>query len=115
MEAGAEIILENIFFASNSFALEPQSYVELNKLVDLLTRNTQLRIRIEGHTDSDGDEDKNLTLSKNRAASVKTYLESKGISAERLESEGFGETKPIAPNDNSVNKAKNRRTAFRVL
>lgn len=115
MEAGAEIILENIFFASNSFALEPQSYVELNKLVDLLTRNTQLRIRIEGHTDSDGDEDKNLTLSKNRAASVKTYLESKGIASERLESEGFGETNPIAPNTTPTEKAKNRRTAFRVL
>ncbi|MFM7770825.1 MAG: OmpA family protein [Bacteroidota bacterium] len=115
MVSGAEIVLENIFFATNSYALEPESSVELTKLVELLNRNPQLRIRIEGHTDSDGDEAKNLTLSKNRAASVTTYLIGKGIASDRLESEGFGESKPIAPNDNSVNKAKNRRTAFRVL
>jgi outer membrane protein OmpA-like peptidoglycan-associated protein len=74
-----------------------------------------MRIRIEGHTDSDGDEAANLKLSQARALSVKTYLESKGIAAPRIESEGYGETQPLESNATPEGKAKNRRTVFRVL
>ena len=115
MDAGATIVLENIFFKTNSANLENESFIELTKLTELLVKNETLRIRIEGHTDSDGDEAANLKLSQARALSVKTYLESKGIVAARIESEGYGETQPIETNATPEGKAKNRRTVFRVL
>ena len=115
MNSGATIVLENIFFKTNSANLESESFIELTKLTELLVKNETLRIRIEGHTDSDGDEAANLKLSQARALSVKTYLESKGIVASRIESEGFGETQPIETNATPEGKAKNRRTVFRVL
>ncbi|MDP5075493.1 MAG: OmpA family protein, partial [Flavobacteriales bacterium] len=95
MDSGASIVLENIFFKTNSSNLETESHIELAKLIELLVKNQTMRIRIEGHTDSDGDEAPNLILSQARALSVKTYLESKGIAASRIESEGYGETQPI--------------------
>jgi outer membrane protein OmpA-like peptidoglycan-associated protein len=115
MDAGATIVLENIFFKTNSSNLESESFIELTKLTELLVKNETLRIRIEGHTDSDGDEAANLKLSQSRALSVKTYLESKGIVATRIESEGYGESQPIETNATPEGKAKNRRTVFRVL
>ena len=115
MDAGATIVLENIFFKTNSANLESESFIELTKLTELLVKNEKLRIRIEGHTDSDGDEAANLKLSQARALSVKTYLESKGIVATRIESEGYGETQPLESNATPEGKAKNRRTVFRVL
>jgi outer membrane protein OmpA-like peptidoglycan-associated protein len=115
MNSGATIVLENIFFKTNSANLESESFIELTKLTELLVKNETLRIRIEGHTDSDGDEAANLKLSQARALSVKTYLESKGIAATRIESEGYGETQPLESNATSEGKAKNRRTVFRVL
>jgi len=115
MNSGATIVLENIFFKTNSANLESESFIELTKLTELLVKNETLRIRIEGHTDSDGDEAANLKLSQARALSVKTYLESKGIIASRIESEGYGESQPIETNATPEGKAKNRRTVFRVL
>ena len=115
MDAGATIVLENIFFKTNSSNLETESYIELTKLLELLVKNETMRIRIEGHTDSDGDEAANLKLSQARALSVKTYLESKGIATARIESEGYGETQPLETNATPEGKAKNRRTVFRVL
>jgi outer membrane protein OmpA-like peptidoglycan-associated protein len=115
MDAGATIVLENIFFKTNSSNLESESFIELAKLTELLIKNESMRIRIEGHTDSDGDEAANLKLSQSRALSVKTYLESKGIAATRIESEGYGETQPLESNATPEGKAKNRRTVFRVL
>jgi len=115
MDSGATIVLENIFFKTNSSNLETESHIELAKLIELLVKNQTMRIRIEGHTDSDGDEAANLKLSQARALSVKTYLESKGIAANRIESEGYGETQPLETNATPEGKAKNRRTVFRVL
>jgi outer membrane protein OmpA-like peptidoglycan-associated protein len=115
IDSGASIVLENIFFKTNSSSLESESFIELAKLIELLVKNESLQIRIEGHTDSDGDEAANLKLSKARALSVKTYLESKGIAASRIESEGYGESQPLESNATPEGKAKNRRTVFRVL
>ncbi len=115
LAAGATIVLENIFFKTNSSSLETESYIELTKLLELLVKNEAMRIRIEGHTDSDGEEPANLKLSQARALSVKTYLESKGIASTRIESEGYGETQPLESNATPEGKAKNRRTVFRVL
>ena len=72
-----------------------------------------VKVKIFGHTDSDGDDAKNMDLSKRRAASVKAELvKTFGVKATQLETDGLGETKPVAPNDTPVNKALNRRVEF---
>jgi outer membrane protein OmpA-like peptidoglycan-associated protein len=82
----------------------------------VLTENAGVKIKIVGHTDSDGDDAKNLDLSKRRAASVKSELSKTfGIDASRIETDGKGETQPIAPNDTPSNKAQNRRVEFLKL
>ena len=71
-----------------------------------------LTVSIEGHTDSQGNDDKNMTLSQTRAQAVMTYLTEKGVSPTRLRSVGFGELVPIASNDTSAGRAQNRRVAL---
>jgi outer membrane protein OmpA-like peptidoglycan-associated protein len=82
----------------------------------VLKDNPTLRVKISGHTDSDGADDQNLDLSKRRAESVKNELvKVYSIDASRLEAEGKGETSPVAPNTTAMNKAKNRRVEFTKL
>ena len=88
------IRLENVFFDLDSYNLRPESYVELDKLADYLKANPTMKIELQGHTDSQGDNAHNLELSKNRAKAVMDYLITKGIAKERLTSNGFGETQP---------------------
>ena len=111
---GGEVILKNVFFDTDKYDLQPQSQSELNKLVQLLEQNPTLRISIEGHTDNVGNEDHNMVLSENRAKAVFDYLESNGISTDRLAYKGFGETRSIADNSTEKGKAQNRRTSFKV-
>jgi len=73
------------------------------------------KFSIEGHTDNVGKKDKNLQLSKDRAAAVKDYLVSKGIAADRLTSEGYGDTKPIGSNKTAAGKALNRRVEVKLV
>ncbi|MFI5135733.1 MAG: OmpA family protein, partial [Chitinophagales bacterium] len=113
--AGASMILHNIFFETDSYVLKDESKVELNKLVDLLNQNPSLKILIGGHTDNQGSDQHNQTLSENRAKAVYDYLISNGITASRLSYKGFGETKPIATNDTDEGRAQNRRTEFTVV
>jgi flagellar motor protein MotB/tetratricopeptide (TPR) repeat protein len=115
IRAGKSVILENIFFETGSFQLSASSLYELNRLVELLNKNPNLKLKVSGHTDNVGDAKANLALSENRAKSVVTYLESKGVARERLKSTGYGNTKPIAPNDTESGRKKNRRTEFTVL
>ncbi len=115
LKTGVEIVLENVFFDVAKWDLKPESIAELNKLKDFLTNNPTVRIELGGHTDSDGDADDNLTLSNNRAKSVKEWLVKNGIDASRLEHKGYGETEPIRPNDTPENKALNRRTVAKIL
>ncbi len=114
-ETNKPIVLRNVFFDSGSAKLKSDSQTELNKLYDLLQEYPNMRIRIDGHTDNVGSDADNLRLSSDRAASVKSYLIGKGISSGRLESKGFGESKPIATNDTKEGKQLNRRTEFVVL
>jgi len=72
-------------------------------------------LKINGHTDNVGADDFNMKLSDGRAASVKNYLASKGISADRLESEGFGETMPVADNKTAAGRTQNRRVEMKVF
>ena len=73
-----------------------------------------LKIQIDGHTDDQGDDAKNMTLSENRAKSVNDYLISKGVSASSTSSAGYGETKPVGENKTSAGRAKNRRVEMTV-
>lgn len=116
IEPGAAIVLKNIFFDSKKSALKPESMVELDKVVQLMSDNPNLKILISGYTDNVGKPQDNLLLSNARAAAVVTYLlASRQIAKERLQSKGFGETKPVADNTTEEGKAKNRRTELSVI
>ncbi|MFT6166730.1 MAG: outer membrane protein OmpA-like peptidoglycan-associated protein [Vicingaceae bacterium] len=113
--AGEKIILKNIFFETAKYDLKKESKVELDKLAAFLTKNENLIIEIGGHTDNVGNAQLNLSLSKNRANSVKDYLTKNGIDAERLQTKGYGAGEPIADNSTAEGKAKNRRTEFKII
>lgn len=115
IEPGAAIVLKNIFFASNQTTLDPNSQTELNLVIRLMQDNPTLRIMISGHTDNTGNKSDNLKLSLGRAQAVTTYLTSQGIAASRLVAKGFGDSKPVAPNDSEQGKSLNRRTELNVL
>lgn len=114
-KAGEKVVLKNIFFDVNKFDLKPESNTELNRLVSFLESNAAVKIEVSGHTDSTGDKKANVTLSMNRAKAVYDYLISKGIPAQRLKYNGYGDTKPVASNDDETGRAQNRRTEFTIL
>ncbi|HMO63013.1 MAG TPA: OmpA family protein [Ferruginibacter sp.] len=113
---GAAIVLKNIFFDTKEAVLKPESMAELDKVVQLMTDNPNLKILISGHTDNIGRPQDNLTLSNARAAAVIKYLFSSGVIAkERVEAKGFGASKPVADNTTEAGRAKNRRTELSVV
>jgi OOP family OmpA-OmpF porin len=101
-----------IQFDTGSAQLRSDSMNVIKEVAAALQKQSALKLRIEGHTDSTGDAAKNLDLSKRRAESVKGALVKLGISADRLTTEGFGQTKPMAPNDTPQGRAENRRVEF---
>jgi outer membrane protein OmpA-like peptidoglycan-associated protein len=107
-------IAGKIFFENDSAELKVSSFVELDYLVVILNRYNATNLEIQGHTDSNAGDKYNIDLSKQRAESVKTYLISKGISETRLTALGFGDGKPIATNDTSSGRAKNRRVELKT-
>jgi outer membrane protein OmpA-like peptidoglycan-associated protein len=107
---------ETVFFETNEATIEARSFPMLDQVVTVLKENPQVtKVRIEGHTDDRGNRTRNLDLSKRRAAAVVDYLVGKGIERERLDSEGFGQTKPIAPNTTEEGRAKNRRVEIHIV
>ncbi len=115
IEVNASIVLNNIFFDINKFELKPESRSELDKVVALMNDNPGMKILISGHTDNIGKSSDNLVLSNNRAKAVISYLISKGVLPARLQSRGFGATKPIADNQTESGRAVNRRTELTVV
>ena len=115
IEVNASVVLKNVFFDVNKAELKPESMIELDKVVQLLKENPTIKIEIDGHTDNVGKPADNLTLSNNRAKAVINYFLYKGITADRLSSKGFGETKPVADNTSEQGRAKNRRTELKVV
>jgi len=109
------IELKNILFETNAFVLKPASYLELDKLAQLLKDNATLKVEISGHTDNVGKPTDNLALSSKRAKAVVAYLVSKGIGPTRLSSKGYGSTKPVADNKTEAGRARNRRTEMKVV
>jgi outer membrane protein OmpA-like peptidoglycan-associated protein/tetratricopeptide (TPR) repeat protein len=115
IEVGNKVVLNNIFFDTNHFDIKPDSRAELQKLLDFLTQNPTVRIEISGHTDNVGNIQANQILSQNRAKSVYQYLVSHGMTPTRLVYKGYGDTQPIMPNISDDNRAKNRRTEFKII
>jgi outer membrane protein OmpA-like peptidoglycan-associated protein len=108
-----KLVSYGIYFDVNKELVKPESFATLKDIAQVLSENPTLRIKVVGHTDADGDNAANLDLSKRRAASVKAYLEKNfNADAARIETDGKGETEPVADNNTSVNKAKNRRVEF---
>ncbi len=104
-----KIAAQNIFFETAKSTLLARSFPKLNDVVSILKDNPSFKVQIDGHTDSQGSDEYNHTLSHDRAASVKAYLVSKGIDESRLSSTGYGETKPVEDNKTAVGRAQNRR------
>jgi OmpA-OmpF porin, OOP family len=121
IEIGQVFRLNNVFFDFDKYSLRPESFVELDRVVKFLTEYPNVEIEMSAHTDSKGADDYNLTLSDNRAKSVREYILSKGIAATRIISQGYGENKPVATNsntdgsDNPEGRQLNRRVEFKIL
>jgi len=114
IKSGKRIILKNVFFETDSFRLDQRSFTELDRLVEFLKNNPELKIEIGGHTDNTGDSAYNLKLSQLRAKSVRDYLLAHGIEAQRIDFKGYGDTVPIADNKNAEGRAQNRRTEIHI-
>lgn len=120
LSVGNKIVLRNIFFDLDKATLRPESTTELKRLVGLMTDVPTLKIELGGHTDSQGSDPHNQDLSERRAKAVVDYLTKAGVSADRLKSEGYGETQLVNGCKNGVKctgaqHQKNRRTEFKVL
>lgn len=109
------VIKEQIQFQSGKAIIRPESYVILDDVVQVLRDYPNIRVRIEGHTDSQGDDTANLRLSKARADAVFEYVIAKGVNPARLETVGFGETRPIDTNLTPEGRQKNRRVEFHIV
>ncbi len=115
IEVGKSYRVNDIKYATNSAEITPASRFILDELITFLKDNPSVKIRIDGHTDNVGGMDENMKLSHDRAANVMAYLKEEGVSAKRLDSKGFGPTKPLVSNDTPEGRAQNRRTEFMVI
>lgn len=112
---GLIVNLAGVLFDINKASLRAESQLKLAKLAGILMVFPDMKLSIEGHTDSTGSEELNLRLSTERARTVYEFLMSQGVSPERLKYQGFGSSQPVAPNDTEANRAKNRRVEVIVL
>lgn len=115
IEVNATIELNNVFFDFDKAALRPESFPELDRLVDMMTQQTTMKVEIAGHTDGQGSERYNLALSERRAKAVVQYMVSKGINKKRITTLFYGESKPVASNDTPEGREKNRRVEFKIV
>ncbi len=110
----SQILDLDVNFATNSSIIPSESKLVLDQLYNRLEKNSETKIELASHTDSDGDNKSNMLLSQRRSESVKTYLVNKGINIERIEAQGYGEKQPKASNETKIGKATNRRTEVRI-
>ncbi len=109
-KAGPErIVLDGVNFDTAKATIRPESFPRLDRVVEFMTYKKQARIQIAGHTDNNGKKAANKLLSKQRANACRDYVISKGIDGSRIEAVGYGDERPIAPNDTEEGRAKNRR------
>ena len=113
---GALEISDRVQFDTGKATIKSDSHELLDTIAALMARYPGIKqVQVQGHTDSDGDDDANLKLSQSRTEAVVEYLVGKGVEPGRLEAKGFGETVPLVENDTPENKAKNRRVEFKIL
>jgi outer membrane protein OmpA-like peptidoglycan-associated protein len=105
-------ITQQIHFEFDKDKIRPESYPVLDAVADVLSKNPEIKIEVQGHTDNKGSARYNQSLSERRAASVSKYLASRGIGAGRLTSHGYGFDRPLVPNTTAQNRALNRRVQF---
>ena len=115
LSVGDALVLQNIQFEYNSSALTEDSQAGIQILADFLKRNPELKVELAGHTDDVGSAAYNLKLSSERAEVVREALVAQGIEAIRLTAKGYGDTKPLYPNDSEEHRAMNRRTEMIII
>jgi outer membrane protein OmpA-like peptidoglycan-associated protein len=115
VKVGKKVVLNNILFETGKSVLTPGSYMELNRLLNIMNENPQMKIEISGHTDKTGTEPLNFKLSEARAKAVVDYLIQKGIDRSRMEFRGYGSLQPISDNSTVAGRSKNRRVEFKIL
>src|SRR5690606_27533411 len=116
LAVGVSGVLRNIYFDFDKWSFKSESYNELNKLERMMQQNPNIRVEISGHTDNIGTKAYNMYLSRKRAEAVKDFLTSKGIDARRIKATGYGETRPLASNDDErEGRELNRRVEFLVI
>jgi outer membrane protein OmpA-like peptidoglycan-associated protein len=108
-------VLRDLGFRTDSAEIEPASASVLDDVAGVLTSHPTARVRVEGHTDNTGSTELNRRLSQERAESTRTYLMSKGIAGDRIESAGFGPDSPVASNSTAEGRTENRRTEIVVI
>ena len=109
-------ITEKVMFDTAKATIKVESHQLLNDVAEVMKEHPNIKkVRIEGHTDSDGPNEYNKTLSQNRANAVMAFLEKAGIDPSRMEAVGYGEEKPIAENDTAEGKERNRRVEFNII
>jgi OmpA-OmpF porin, OOP family len=115
IEKDATIVLNNIFFDFNKAVLKPESFPELNRIIDLMNAKSTMQVELAGHADATGPENYNLILSEQRAKAVGKYITGKGIAKERVAVVFYGESKPIDTNATPEGRKKNRRVEFKIV
>ncbi len=115
LEHGEIVILDKVYFDTNKSRIQPRSFNLLDQVASIIQANAQLRIRIEGHTDAQGNQASNVKLSQDRADAVLLYLSKRGVDPARLVSAGYGPLKPVADNKTKAGREANRRVEFHVV
>jgi outer membrane protein OmpA-like peptidoglycan-associated protein len=115
LEEGQTIRLNNVFFEQGTATLLPDSFTELRRLIHLMNEYPLMEIRLEGHTDVEGNPMLNMQLSKERVQSIRQYLIKEGIAENRITTEAFGSTRPLSRSRDEASKKLNRRVEFRIL
>jgi len=115
LQTGLTSILRNVYFDFDKATFKQETYNELNKLERMMQQNANMKVEIAGHTDAVGTKNYNMFLSRKRAEAVKDFLTKKGIDSRRIKAVGYGNTKPLASNDDEQEgRELNRRVEFKV-
>ena len=115
LEVGRTIRLDHVLFVRGQARIMESSFSEIDKVVDMMRSNPEIKILLKGHTDGHGDPNQNLKLSEERAQATQKYLVEKGVSRKRISSKGFGGQKPIASNETEETRRLNRRVEIEIV
>ena len=115
IQAGQKMTLNAVFFEQSKAEMLSESFAELDRIVKVMKENPSMEIMLEGHTDNQGDWNANLQLSKERVEEVKKYLTASGIEIKRVQTQGYGSTRPIASNNSEEKRKLNRRVEVTIM